>query len=108
MRATHTGPPAAAAAWPSCGNRPVCRQLTMTSYANQTRQQPPPLSLLDDRHCTWLYCSRAARGHKGTKMKNLILAVTLLLACGYVAAHSGGTDRNGCHVDHKTGERHCH
>lgn len=25
-----------------------------------------------------------------------------------VAAHSGGTDKNGCHVNRKTGERHCH
>jgi hypothetical protein len=25
-----------------------------------------------------------------------------------VAAHSGGTDKNGCHVNRKTGDRHCH
>ncbi|WP_239143065.1 YHYH domain-containing protein [Variovorax sp. WS11] len=25
-----------------------------------------------------------------------------------VWAHSGGTDRQGCHVDHKNGGRHCH
>jgi hypothetical protein len=25
-----------------------------------------------------------------------------------VVAHSGGTDQNGCHIDHKTGIRHCH
>lgn len=24
------------------------------------------------------------------------------------AAHSGGTDKNGCHVNRKTGDRHCH
>ncbi|WP_348627055.1 YHYH domain-containing protein [Mesorhizobium sp. M4B.F.Ca.ET.049.02.1.2] len=23
-------------------------------------------------------------------------------------AHSGGTDANGCHTNHKTGEYHCH
>ncbi|MCG5263359.1 MULTISPECIES: YHYH domain-containing protein [Burkholderiaceae] len=23
-------------------------------------------------------------------------------------AHSGGTDSQGCHMDHKTGIRHCH
>ncbi|WP_227461464.1 YHYH domain-containing protein [Cupriavidus pauculus] len=23
-------------------------------------------------------------------------------------AHSGGTDSQGCHIDHKTGIRHCH
>ena len=25
-----------------------------------------------------------------------------------VTAHSGGTDANGCHINHKTGIRHCH
>lgn len=25
-----------------------------------------------------------------------------------VSAHSGRTDKNGCHVNRKTGERHCH
>jgi len=25
-----------------------------------------------------------------------------------VVTHSGGTDKNGCHVNRKTGERHCH
>ncbi|WP_352877820.1 YHYH domain-containing protein [Mesorhizobium sp. M0959] len=24
------------------------------------------------------------------------------------AAHSGGTDSNGCHTNHKTGDYHCH
>ncbi|UXN58343.1 YHYH domain-containing protein [Phyllobacterium zundukense] len=24
------------------------------------------------------------------------------------SAHSGGTDANGCHEDHKRGGRHCH
>ncbi|MGB0955742.1 MAG: YHYH domain-containing protein, partial [Panacagrimonas sp.] len=23
-------------------------------------------------------------------------------------SHSGGTDKDGCHTDSKTGERHCH
>ncbi|ASP84778.1 hypothetical protein CDO26_09330 [Sinorhizobium meliloti] len=23
-------------------------------------------------------------------------------------AHSGGTDKNGCHTNHKTGGYHCH
>ncbi|WP_348529716.1 MULTISPECIES: YHYH domain-containing protein [unclassified Mesorhizobium] len=23
-------------------------------------------------------------------------------------AHGGGTDANGCHTNHKTGEYHCH
>lgn len=40
-------------------------------------------------------------------MKKL-LAITLLLASGLVMAHSGGTDKNGCHRDTKTGSSHCH
>lgn len=27
---------------------------------------------------------------------------------GDVVAHSGGTDRNGCHHDRKNGDYHCH
>jgi hypothetical protein len=37
-----------------------------------------------------------------------IFASALLLATGFVLAHSGGTDKDGCHVDRKTGYRHCH
>ncbi|MDZ7918493.1 YHYH domain-containing protein [Rhodoferax sp.] len=40
-------------------------------------------------------------------MKRLIILATLL-ASGLAFAHSGGTDSNGCHTNHKTGERHCH
>lgn len=40
-------------------------------------------------------------------MKKLI-AIALLLASGYVFAHSGGTDDSGCHRNHKTGDYHCH
>lgn len=41
-------------------------------------------------------------------MKKVIAVVcTVLMSCS-VWAHSGGTDSNGCHVDHKTGVRHCH
>ena len=37
------------------------------------------------------------------------LALGLLVAGVSVSqAHSGGTDRFGCHIDHKTGLRHCH
>ncbi|PIG09478.1 hypothetical protein CLU84_2389 [Comamonas sp. 26] len=31
-----------------------------------------------------------------------------LLITGAAYAHSGGTDRQGCHTDHRTGTRHCH
>ncbi|MEC6882188.1 MULTISPECIES: YHYH domain-containing protein [Photobacterium] len=27
---------------------------------------------------------------------------------GVANAHSGGTDSNGCHTNHKTGVYHCH
>lgn len=36
------------------------------------------------------------------------LAVLILASPVVVSAHSGGTDKNGCHVNRKTGERHCH
>ncbi|MGX6566860.1 YHYH domain-containing protein [Cupriavidus necator] len=45
------------------------------------------------------------------KMKKLatgIMALALFAAVGAANAHSGGTDRQGCHVDHSTGIRHCH
>jgi hypothetical protein len=38
----------------------------------------------------------------------LFCALTLLLACGIAAAHSGGTDAQGCHTNRKTGDHHCH
>jgi hypothetical protein len=42
-------------------------------------------------------------------LKRIILIVTLLaFSPPVVMAHSGGTDRQGCHVNHKTGIRHCH
>lgn len=37
-----------------------------------------------------------------------IIAVLLALASSLALAHSGGTDRNGCHNDNKNGGRHCH
>ena len=37
-----------------------------------------------------------------------IIAIALLMASGIVAAHSGGTDDNGCHTNRKTGYYHCH
>lgn len=51
-------------------------------------------------------------------MKNIIMAVATVFALGLSAyavsngvpthQHSGGTDSNGCHTNHKTGEYHCH
>ena len=37
-----------------------------------------------------------------------VLAVLVLLASGFAMAHGGGTDKDGCHVDHKTNQKHCH
>ena len=38
--------------------------------------------------------------------------IELLIAASFLSlsalAHSGGTDKNGCHRDHKTGGYHCH
>lgn len=40
-------------------------------------------------------------------MKKVIVLAMFVLS-GVAFAHSGGTDRNGCHVDRKTGYEHCH
>lgn len=45
-------------------------------------------------------------------MKKIIAAI-ILAAFGIIAtapawAHSGRTDKNGCHNDNKNGGRHCH
>lgn len=37
-----------------------------------------------------------------------IIAIALVIAAGLAQAHSGGTDSQGCHVDSRTGVRHCH
>jgi hypothetical protein len=47
----------------------------------------------------------------GDSMKYFaIICIVLSSLIGVVAAsaHSGGTDANGCHTDHKHGGRHCH
>ncbi|MES0168053.1 YHYH domain-containing protein [Mesorhizobium sp. M0027] len=36
------------------------------------------------------------------------LAAFILALATSAYAHSGGTDKNGCHTNHKTGEYHCH
>ncbi|WP_199489651.1 MULTISPECIES: YHYH domain-containing protein [Mesorhizobium] len=44
-------------------------------------------------------------------MKTTFLAAmaAAIIACATGAfAHSGGTDANGCHTNHKTGAYHCH
>lgn len=42
-------------------------------------------------------------------MKKLILvALLLFFAAGTAMAHSGGTNKEGCHQNHKTGDYHCH
>lgn len=37
-----------------------------------------------------------------------VIALMLAAASLTAFAHSGGTDSNGCHTDHKTGTYHCH
>lgn len=41
-------------------------------------------------------------------MKKLAMTLALALLAATAFAHSGGTDRNGCHTNHKTGGYHCH
>lgn len=43
-------------------------------------------------------------------MKKLLITLVALLSLGSTVAyaHSGRTDSQGCHVDSKTGIRHCH
>lgn len=38
----------------------------------------------------------------------LLSSLTLLIASGLAFGHAGKTDKDGCHTDKKTGERHCH
>ena len=42
---------------------------------------------------------------KSIKYFFVILVLTLSTS---VMAHSGGTNSDGCHTNHKTGEYHCH
>lgn len=41
-------------------------------------------------------------------MRTMLYSIALLLACGLVHAHSGGTDAQGCHTNRKTGDYHYH
>ncbi len=43
-------------------------------------------------------------------MKKLTAVLIVMLAIGssFAYAHSGRTDKNGCHHDRKTGTYHCH
>lgn len=41
-------------------------------------------------------------------MKKTILALAALAFSVGTLAHSGGTDKNGCHHDRKSGTYHCH
>lgn len=41
-------------------------------------------------------------------MKKMALALLVLGFAASLFAHSGGTNAQGCHTDHKTGVYHCH
>ncbi|CAN7761162.1 YHYH domain-containing protein [Variovorax sp. LjRoot84] len=41
-------------------------------------------------------------------MKKLMVALVALMMSVGVWAHSGGTDKNGCHHDRKSSGYHCH
>lgn len=42
------------------------------------------------------------------KFLTAVITLALLATPAVVVAHSGGTDKNGCHTNRKTGDRHCH
>ena len=47
--------------------------------------------------------------HSRKLIENIVLfAICFLMSETIVAAHSGGTDKNGCHRDRKNGGYHCH
>lgn len=39
--------------------------------------------------------------------RSSLVASTVLIACA-AGAHPGGVNADGCHIDKKTGEQHCH
>lgn len=41
-------------------------------------------------------------------LKFFTAIIAAVLLCGSVWAHSGGTDKNGCHKERRTGTKHCH
>lgn len=41
-------------------------------------------------------------------MLKVLLIVLSVFSATLLYAHSGGTDENGCHYNHKTGDYHCH
>lgn len=41
-------------------------------------------------------------------MKKLLAIAAVLTISAVAYAHSGGTDKYGCHTDHSTGWYHCH
>lgn len=45
---------------------------------------------------------------KDSNLKKTCTALLLALVAGLALAHSGGTDKLGCHKDHTTGVYHCH
>ncbi|MGB4498517.1 MAG: YHYH domain-containing protein [Methylococcaceae bacterium] len=40
--------------------------------------------------------------------KVILIGVIAFFSALNANAHSGGTDSQGCHIDHRTGLRHCH
>nr|MBO2489683.1 YHYH domain-containing protein [Gammaproteobacteria bacterium] len=65
-----------------------------------TEQQTAPSTVLPDAAT----CRRQRRARGRSVVGALVLAVLPLL-CG---AHPGAVDRQGCHLDRATGQRHCH
>ena len=47
-------------------------------------------------------------GNLRSRKVKTIIAIAVLFMSSLAMAHSGGTDKDGCHVDSKTGYKHCH
>lgn len=41
-------------------------------------------------------------------VKVMLVALLVAAPITFASAHGGGTDENGCHTNHKTGNYHCH
>ncbi|WP_352596101.1 YHYH domain-containing protein [Mesorhizobium sp. M0091] len=91
-------------AWPA-PHSPTAPTLTPANFFCRTRETFP--QALCRRTNSALVPTLLRRGN----MKKAIMAALTVLTMALVTnayAHSGGTDSNGCHTNHKTGEYHCH
>jgi len=50
------------------------------------------------------------RVHRGSRVAKTLVTISIaaLVLCANAFGHGGGQDKNGCHLNKKTGGRHCH